>query len=712
MPGTSTPSKNKKTPNKNTNAARLGDLIKAIESRDLPTIKKLMSNMSLKELCTPFVYKCQKTVDNAYFNVSKNTPMKITPLGYAVLSGPMTFVREVSKKKPGVVKCTVPKGVYSPLKLALMFGMKNTMEYLVSENAPIGDVLHDAVSLDNIPFVKILIRSGVNMNKKSERDSTSLLESAKSFGMVTTLVEAGANVNARNSSGVVGGTPLMSFIWFERYGYLFDGVKYLIDSGTSLTRTGTFKNVSGINVLHALAMSRKVFTPQGNKTLRLICDAFSKHNISLNQKTSENKTALEYMVDQYFEEYRPHVFEKGKKSVTSNIHTSIQANRRLERDQWKLGRYHVLPFAMENTIALFIHLGAQFKHIVLPGNRKTTLVDYIIMSNHKSIEVCKLFSGKTPVKLTDTAFPFHILVFLVMNDPCYDALFTKTRLRNTVQHLIRSGFDINACVQVKNNGATVYKESSEAPIHKPALCILEKELWGRKLHTSTRTKRKQRLVDLHSLYVSVGAQRTKGLSKQVTRREKRKDHVTKWTSNVYQNIQNYRRASPTSKPEVHENTNRVNRYLAQVMRNTSIRAPTVPRGFENVGYLYRGVHGPIAKALRKSGEYKDKGYIAFSRSQNVANGFGSSKGGFTLRIPIHSIPRGTPWLWFKRPVSSTKNKNIHDSIINENEVLLPPGTLRIDNGKIPRGKKTNIDISYTPNRNATSIKGTSLYRKA
>ena len=166
-------------------------------------------------------------------------------------------------------------------------------------------------------------------------------------------------------------------------------------------------------------------------------------------------------------------------------------------------------------------------------------------------------------------------------------------------------------------------------------------------------------------------------------------------------------------------------------------------------YLYRGIHGDMAEDFIHDGKLVDYGYMAFSRHRDVANSFGRNKAktqyhgkmfgnefneyqgyprlenvltndnntprhGITLRVSVDSIPKGTPWLWFN-PSEKRKERNVHQSKIDEGEVLLPPGTLKILDQKnfnaLLNGTKKYIDVTYTQNKRATTIKGKSLYRK-
>lgn len=693
MQSTSTPTRRKtSTASKKSKSPRFFALVQAIRTSDTSSVKKLVSEMPMSELCESFSYKCpSKTVNNEYFNMSLTTPMRITPLGYAVMLRSLGVTRAFVETKPGVLRCTLPSSVYRPLELSVMFGKSDITKYLVSKNAPIGDVLHDTVSLDNTNLVTSLVRSGANVTKKSWSSDVTPLEMARSAKMLEILVEAGANVNSRNTKYIVGGTPLMTFLWFENS---CKGVKYLIDKGTDMKRKGTYRNVSGINALHALAMSKNVFTTEGKKTLQILCDAFSKQRISLNQKTSENKTALTYMLEQIFQP-----------NDTSSLPYMVRNDLKY--------RSSLVPLV--DVVLCFMKLGADIKQVRLSGNRKTTPIDDLVFKYAlQNTDIRTIFNGEYGVKLTDTAFPFHIIVYITFS--CSTRfLGTSKRLRETVDHLIRHGFDINASLPKPGNVSTLNVYGYDAPIHTSPLQMAETYIGKSNRKTLSYAKY---LGDVHSIYVSRGGvTKTGRMSQRGSVREKRRNHVQKWTTGIYKNIQNSRRTSSTSKRTSPGTLERVNRYIAQEMRNTALRTPSVPRGYENVKYLYRGIHGPIAQKIMTNGEYKNSGYIAFSRNESVANAFGALKGGITMRIPVQSIPKGTPWIWFQgkrfawEKNDRPRNRNIHNSDIDEYEVLLPPGTIRLVNKNAQKNKKVNLHITYTPSRNATSMKGAPMHRR-
>lgn len=107
-------------------------------------------------------------------------------------------------------------------------------------------------------------------------------------------------------------------------------------------------------------------------------------------------------------------------------------------------------------------------------------------------------------------------------------------------------------------------------------------------------------------------------------------------------------------------------------------APDRPREARRLTFLYRGICGPTQQAsLNSCGHLESAGFLATSTSKSVAQNFANDRfatsleagGGFVARIPIHSIPDGTPWLWYDWDVQTMTPI--------ASEVLLPPGRLHL-----------------------------------
>jgi hypothetical protein len=186
--------------------------------------------------------------------------------------------------------------------------------------------------------------------------------------------------------------------------------------------------------------------------------------------------------------------------------------------------------------------------------------------------------------------------------------------------------------------------------------------------------------------------------------------VHNWTSYGYRNIQDLKRKGrlqeswhgfgPRSKKfrSVREkNARQVNQRVATFMQQKAHKSPTLPRYIPNLTTLYRGMHGPLATKIMKDGFLDDKGYIAFSRSMPIARSFASKLWfikGIVLVLRTKDVPPGTPWIFFnkvergkKLPTQSIFNDdsinlkghrrrtNMAPSVLDEGEVLLPPGRI-------------------------------------
>jgi hypothetical protein len=218
------------------------------------------------------------------------------------------------------------------------------------------------------------------------------------------------------------------------------------------------------------------------------------------------------------------------------------------------------------------------------------------------------------------------------------------------------------------------------------------------------------------------------------------NHVSGWTTHKYQIVQNKRRGSfETSKlkawisrmlgkkhdygllttnlnPKEKVTSNTINNAVSRHMRDHTLRVPNIPlnilkrrnknkknKNTKNTPvdpprYLFRGVHGPIAKALRRYGTYHDKGFVATSVRKDVADAF-KSRSGLMMVFKIEDLAPGTPWIWFS-PHASPQSQMVR-SFCDEAEVLLPPGTYTL-------GQKAGKNVywaTYHPDRTSMSLKG-------
>jgi hypothetical protein len=222
------------------------------------------------------------------------------------------------------------------------------------------------------------------------------------------------------------------------------------------------------------------------------------------------------------------------------------------------------------------------------------------------------------------------------------------------------------------------------------------------------------------------------------RQPNHRNHVAGWTTHKYRLVQNKRRgAFETSKlkawisrmlgkksdhglitfnldPKNTVTSNSINNAVSRHMREHTLRVPDMPldilkstkkknttKNIDPPKYLFRGVHGPIAKALRRYGTYHDKGFVATSVRTEIANSFKAGSG-LMMVFKIEDLPIGTPWIWFS-PHASPQSHMV-PSYCDEAEVLLPPGTYTLTQ-KV--GKNTYV-ATYRLDRAARSLKGNSI----
>jgi hypothetical protein len=335
--------------------------------------------------------------------------------------------------------------------------------------------------------------------------------------------------------------------------------------------------------------------------------------------------------------------------------------------------------------------------------------------------LCSIYRNSR-VKLTDTLQPFHILVALVGDCPG-ERFNSSKKITRTVDYLIRQKFSIHKTLTYKDG-------SNQTPLDQ-----VETRLTSLVLKKQARL----RLQNLHSILYSRGARASK---RKLTRRHKttQKKHISQWTTSLYQPVQNarykqpYAVSGPVLPQKMQMRSIELNRHIANVFRNTAIRAPVVPIKYTYTKFLYRGVHGPLAEHLIAHGEFESRGYIAFSRSKKIADRFATTgpPPGIVIRLRISDIPRGTPWIWFNHPsngptkpaTKSLRNitekergieyttrretRNTYPSTFSvEEEVLLPPGTIKLTREII---EFTLYEAEFTPNLKARSLEGKRVYR--
>ena len=165
-------------------------------------------------------------------------------------------------------------------------------------------------------------------------------------------------------------------------------------------------------------------------------------------------------------------------------------------------------------------------------------------------------------------------------------------------------------------------------------------------------------------------------------------------------IQQYKRGTPRPGNTYFSNmAGRLDRY----MKSFALRAPAMPPKVRNTKsgsefpVLYRGVPATAnaTAELNRRGEWRDKGYMAFSRDMHTALQFGRT----LFKLDVRDVQRGTPWIWFAGPNEVCVSEDWDNELQNlkwvhagfvakdfdpgapgvtyEREVLLPPGTIRV-----------------------------------
>ena len=184
----------------------------------------------------------------------------------------------------------------------------------------------------------------------------------------------------------------------------------------------------------------------------------------------------------------------------------------------------------------------------------------------------------------------------------------------------------------------------------------------------------------------------------VRRRDLRASVSASWTSEAYRSIQRLKRGGNSD-----GSTEALVKRLDLYMKSFALRAPSMPPKVRNLETgrefptLYRGVRlSPRdAARLEQTGTWQDRGYMAFTRSRSRALLFGNA----VLKLDVRNVQRGTPWMWFAG-LGESRVKNewnadlerytprrtgfIHKNfdpgnatVAYENEVLLPPGVIRV-----------------------------------
>lgn len=651
----------------------------------------------------------------------------------------------------------------SPLHTAVLYNNKKAVKFLLDQGANVNIVnntndggmkpLHHSAD-PNVDYdiMKLLLDRGATPNAKVKVGNTPLI-------LVT-------------KNGCMGTLSNFSVV-FQQDAY--KKLKLLIRYGANVT----YKNKDGYDALYyAIVYCRNNY----NMVRDLVNNGASidtKINATLSHRVSFHKsTPLDvalYVASKYPETIKTVIFLVNKGAQIGNLDINIFANIEFDFDDHdqrrvfeKITRAVIRKETSLQSLAMLLGMllskSRNITHIPYitsifrdarafskregKGAKSISIIDYLFLylpSNTKVFDaqeafyyrnkmICTIFKTNS-IRLTEALHPFHVLVVAISY--CHSKPFDTTRkVKKIVDYLVSQGYDINEHLDrflVNNKNITAIPPGT-------AIQFLERRLskgWtGEWVPARQRIAKEgiKALRDLHSIMVSRGAktttgrhsQRKKGVGSPMSR------YISEWTTGAYRQVQNARRQPGQSTPS--KNTERINRYVAQAFRNHGTRAPVIPREFTvqwtgTVGspvtnarpqYLYRGIHNPLADTLMKQCFLKDAGYMAFSRNPHMAFEF-ANKGvqGIVMRLSIDSIPRGTPWLWFN---SDTKynGRNVYTSNIDEEEVLLPPGTLRRGN-PVPVGNEYNnmlpynidmYNVAYIPDTQATSVTGARMYRKS
>lgn len=587
-------------------------------------------------------------------------------------------------------------------------------------------VLQRFASSGNMNMISRILEFNTNINKKDSMSMTPLHIAAMSSrgNMVKFLIRKGANVNTKSSFNM---TPLHFAV------SSFESVRYLVDAGASIN----VKNNDGCTPLDVALTKNVRDHPDIIKSLLLLLNKGANINCITHSKFTESSFDLDKTTHrQVFEKITCMIIKNERSLKALTVFLGFLLKKYNDQKHMK---FIVKVFRDAGVLSMKQGNGEKSVSIIdllflyLP----TKFIDFSVQKRM----LCNLFETNS-IRLTDALHPFHILVVAV--NRCYTSkTFNSSRkLTKIVDYIKSKGYDINERLDIEG----IHNFTRKTPIQ-----LLEEDINSNLGEKWENTKNSLKfLMDLHSIMVSRGALTTSGrrrLREGITKTPKMRNYITRWTTPIYQNVQNARRQMSKNKkiiPKDDKELYLVNRYMSQLFRNHGTRAPVIPREFTvqnewNRGwgamqnkrprYLYRGIHKPLSKILMKNGQLKDNAYIAFSRSLRTASEFANNQSnndninrfvidpskGLVMRLSVNSIPQGTPWVWFK---ASTKHmdRNVYKSDIEEKEVLLPPGTLRL-RSNVPENLTNNIhripvfDVDFIPDMSSTSLTGKRMYRK-
>lgn len=193
-----------------------------------------------------------------------------------------------------------------------------------------------------------------------------------------------------------------------------------------------------------------------------------------------------------------------------------------------------------------------------------------------------------------------------------------------------------------------------------------------------------------------------------------RNHLQTWTGHAHVNVQEKRRHSFR---RVQNKTQCLDYYLTHYFRKTHIRSPKVPEPFTHVDVLYRYVSRPFVDALLKNGVVSDNGFMAFARTlESVLNVYyewgieNPNETPYVLRLRVKDVERGTPWLWFQGTDKYCCKDiyNGYECYAWQNEVLLPPGTMTVQNHNTKTKNIRIIDVKYQRSKDAHHILNTTM----
>jgi hypothetical protein len=439
--------------------------------------------------------------------------------------------------------------------------------------------------------------------------------------------------------------------------------------------------------------------------------------------------------------------EKGHVSIVRLLLSQIQTTDQINSLARDLLDFKSLPYPTYSRFLTprVIDVLAKSGVFKVPG-----LLDHILWLDRRYFgtrtkSLCRIYNNNS-VKLTNAMHPFHILVALIEDDCHIDRLDSTKKITRTVDHLIKKGFDINSKIMHQIDPAGC----STSPMD------IVQRYTGTETHSSLN---KTTILRMQTLYHILSSRGAKSSTPKPKKRNKQRKKITSWTGYTYRNIQNLRRRQPKpvygavypyTKNHIEAKVLKAvdtNRHMAQVFRNTAIRAPVVPLKYSHTKFLYRGVHEWQAEQLLQSGKLDIRGYIAFSRSKRKAFEF-AEKGniGVLMRLRVEDVPKGTPWIWFDHSSNNSNNKsnsnsnsnsnnnnrankvdrqleyskhlqtkNLYQSLLSsEEEVLLPPGELVLRKKFETTNNGSGVqfyEIEYTPNKTSKSLEGKPLYRR-